>query len=287
MKNLRCIHNCIKRINKDNILYLLKALKKKDMPCPYCGAYTAIVFGKRYIFFDICKCQDCSLFFMNPVYLSDKDIESFYNERYFTDITIIPDEKELELITKMNFQGTTKYYNDALIVIKKLVDGNRLLEFGSSWGYFLFQAQSHGFYPTGIEISPKRAAFCRDHLSINVFSNIDLIEEKFNVICTFHTLEHLINLRDIFDKFYEKLLPRGSLIIEVPNFDLETKGKSVYQAIGKVHPCGFTRQFFETNLPRHGFQEINIAGNYADLLKRPEERSFLKDVIILRAKRGM
>jgi hypothetical protein len=81
-------------------------------------------------------------------------------------------------------------------------------------------------------------------------------------------------------------LPGGSLILEVPNFDPETKGKSICSIIGKAHPLGFTKYFFESNLSRHGFAELNIAGSYEDLLKEPEKRLPLNDIIIVHAKKS-
>lgn len=225
-------------------------------------------------------------FFVNPIYLSNQSMERFYDTYYSSDATLIPDIEEIELMKQRNFRGGSKDYNDRLVIIRKLVEGNKLMEFGCSWGYFLFQSKAYDFTSIGVEISSKRAEFGRNYLAVNIFSDIDSIHEKFDIICSFHTLEHLVDLTDIFDKFYEALLPSGSLIIEVPNFDPETKGKTVYSMIGKVHPLGFSKKFFETNLLKHGFPEIDIASNYADLLKKQEDREPLKDIIVIYAKKN-
>ena len=277
----------MRKISKDDIVYFFHGISKQQPICPYCGS-RPVVYAKKYLVIDVCKCQKCCLFFVNPMYLSDSDLKrkEFYNNSYTSVAAIIPEIKDLELMKKNNFSGSSKDFNNRLTIIRKLAEGNRLLEFASSWGYFLFQSLAYGFHPTGIEISSSRASFGRKFLGANIFPDLASIQKKFDVICSFHTLEHLVDLTGIFDKLYDILLPGGSLILEVPNFDPETKGKPIYSIIGKVHPLGFTEYFFESNLSRHGFSELNIAGSYEDLLKEPEKRLPLNDVIIVHAKKS-
>ena len=274
----------MRKISRDDISYFLQGLRKKEKRCPYCGS-RPVVYARKFAVIDICKCNNCGLFFVNPFYLPKQGIEKFYDDSYSSDATFMPGTKDLELMKKVNFRGSAKDYNDRLIIIRKLVNGNRLLEFGCSWGYFLFQAKTYGFEPIWVEISKKRADFGRKNLGVNIFEDMASVEGGFDLICSFHILEHLTDLSTIFDEFRKRLLPGGSLMIEVPNFDPETKGKSVYSIVGKVHPLGFSKHFFENNLPRHGFSEINIAGNYEDLLKTHGERLHLEDVIIVHAKK--
>jgi SAM-dependent methyltransferase len=274
----------MKKITKEDIIYFFQGIKKKEARCPYCGS-PPVVYDKKYLVIDICMCNHCGLFFVNPIFLLRRGLKKFYDDSYTSDATVIPDVNKLELMKSNNFKDSPKDYNDRLKIIRKLSSGNRLLEFGSSWGYFLFQSQAYGFHPIGVEISSKRAEFGHNYLGVNIFPAIESIEEKFDIICSFHTLEHLVDLTGIFDKFYERLLPRGSLIIEVPNFDPETRGEIVYSIIGKVHPLGFCKNFFERNLSRHGFSEINIAGSYEDLLKNPKDRLTPKDIIVVYAEK--
>ena len=274
----------MRKISKDSISYFIQGIRKKRMKCPYCGGISK-VYAKKYIVIDICKCLNCGLFFVNPMYEPRQGVEKFYNDFYNSDATYIPDIKELEALKETNFREGIKDYNERLSVIKRLVGGGRLLEFGSSWGYFLFQAKAYSFSPVGIEIAEKRRQFGQLNLGVDILPDIDSVDGKFDVIYSAHVLEHLMSLKNLFDKFYEKLSLGGSLIIEVPNFDPDTKGKSVYKIIGSVHPLGFSKEFFERNLARHGFSELNIAGNYEDLLKNNEESFPLKDVIVIHAKK--
>ncbi|RKX93554.1 MAG: hypothetical protein DRP84_08260 [Spirochaetes bacterium] len=275
----------LKRNIFEDISYFLQGLGKKRIACPYCKTKDYIIYDKKYLVIDICKCKQCGLFFVNPIYAAKK-VEEFYDNCYSSGATFIPEKQSLEsMIRTGDFSSIGKDFRDRLSIIKQLSNGNRLLEFGSSWGYFLYQAKQYGFICKGVEISKKRSYFGQKYLGVDIINNLAAINEKFDIIYTSHTLEHLVDLQGIFDEFYKMLVPGGKLIIEVPNFDPEVKGKSVYSIIGKVHPLGFNKDFFEKNLQKHGFLDISIAGNYQDLLKEPSQRLPLKDVIIVQAKK--
>lgn len=272
----------MRRISSEDISYFLRGLKKKKKDCPYCGS-EPLVCGKKFFVIDICRCPECGLFFTNPPWV--KNLGKFYDEAYASDATLLPKAEDLRVMKEANFRGSPKDSHERLAVIRKLVRGDRLLEFGSSWGYFLFQARSFGFKPVGVEISGRRASFGRTTLGVEIFHDMESVPGSFDVICAFHTLEHLADLTGVFDRFSERLSPRGSLIVEAPNVDPGMRGKSVFSTIGRVHPIGFSRLFFEKNLPGHGFPVIEIAGSYEDLLKKPEDRRPASSVVIVHASR--
>lgn len=86
--------------------------------------------------------------------------------------------------------------------------------------------------------------------------------EKFDIIFTAHTLEHIgYEISKIFPKFKKLLAPRGILVIEVPRLQTN-KGSSAFGNIGAVHPLGFSEEFFTKNLPRGGFS-AEFYGGYA------------------------
>lgn len=255
------------------------------MPCPYCGGSPS-VYAVKYLVIDVCKCPQCGLFFVNPPFLSGREGEDFYERSYSSGATLMPGQDELESMKRDNFRGSPKDFGDRVSVIKKLSGGGRLLEFGSSWGYFLYQARAGGFDATGVEISRKRAAFGRASLGVDIHRELATVRGKFDVICCFHTLEHLAEPGGIFEEFYRMLQPGGRLLLEVPNFDPDSKGGAVMTLIGKVHPLGFNGGFFERNMPRHGFAETVVAGNYEDLLRKPAERVSPGDVVVVHARKA-
>jgi len=168
--------------------------------------------------------------------------------------TIYP--KNLEEIKHRFFIGTDKDFSYILNLLKNISIGKKILEFGSSWGYFLSEAKRHGFDAMGVEISEKRRVFGKERLGVNIVPNLENIfndKEKFDAIVTFHTLEHLSSLSTVFKGFNKLLKNDGILIIEVPFIEIDKKKASAFKIMGAIHPLGFTPEFFINNLPREGF----------------------------------
>ncbi len=176
--------------------------------------------------------------------------------------------KRLDKLIKSFFKNTEKHYFQIIRWLKNISNGIRLLEFGSSWGYFLHQAKQQNFEATGVEISKKRAEFGKKYIGVDIVTDIDKLlmkKKKFDIIFSAHTLEHIgYDIGNIFDKFYNLLAERGIIVIEVPYLNLE-KGKAAFKIMGAVHPLGFRKDFFLNNLPKHGF-EVKIHYGYEDFI---------------------
>src|SRR3972149_3582579 len=225
-------------------LYLIQGIfYKNDAICPYCSRVDFEVVFKKKKVINICRCKKCGLYWTNPIF----NFPKFYNWLYKAEgiTTKIIKRNQLDAVKKDLFKRSDKYFVPVLEWIKKNVKGNRLLEFGSSWGYFLYQANQLGFESIGVEISGPRREFGRKYLEVNIISDInELISKgnKFDIIFTAHTLEHIgKEINGIFKKFYELLNKGGIVLIEVPCLDIK---KNDFSLIGAVHPLGFTRDFF-------------------------------------------
>jgi len=177
--------------------------------------------------------------------------------------TDMPSGKILGELLSNLFRETTKDYNKTVSWLKEVSPGKKLLEFGSSWGYFLFQAQAQGFDSIGVDISEKRRKFGKKKLGVRIENSVDGLLEKrleFDVIYTAHTLEHLgKEISGIFFKFSQLLKDKGLLVIIVPHFDLE-RGEEIFSIVGAIHPLGFVKSFFEKSLPRFGFKVMTYEG---------------------------
>ena len=108
-------------------------------------------------------------------------------------------------------------------------------------------------------------------------------KQKFDLIFTAHTLEHLtFTVGDIFNKFYTLLNDKGYLIIEVPYLNL-MESKEIFKIMGAVHPLGFCKNFFVKNLPKYGF-EVEIHYGYKDLIPGYEDKG---DNLVVVCKKGV
>ena len=239
------------------IEFLLQSLFIQQNSCPYCRSKNIHIVVMKYPTVPVKRCQQCLLYFTSPIYkscISRNFYEGFYSGEGLT--TRMPRLQDLVRMKNNNFLDTQKNFN---WLLPKLVDAvgsaNRsLLEIGCSWGYFLFQAKKYGFDPVGIEIDPRRAAFGREHLGVDIVLDFDeLPNAGFNIVFSWHTFEHLTDPYTMLEKIRGQLIANGHLFIVLPVFDWDRFGKRNLSVIGAVHPLGFTVEFFKKNLPRHGF----------------------------------
>ncbi len=96
----------------------------------------------------------------------------------------------------------------------------RLLDVGCATGVFLRQASAAGWCVAGIEIDPEAAARARS-VTPDIFCG-DMAEApfspgSFDVITSFHVVEHLVDPVGALTRMIGWLAPGGLLIVEVPN----------------------------------------------------------------------
>ncbi len=192
---------------------------------------------------------------------------------------------ELTRLKESNFANTDKDFNRRILTIKAHCRGEKLLEIGSSWGYFLYQAKRHGYEAAGIEIGERRRNFGVKQLGVDIFSGFGALpKQTYDIVYSSHVLEHFADLSTFFSSINSCLRVGGSLLIEVPNFDFRALGAKTLSIIGAVHPLGFSSEFFSRNLTKYGFR---IAGFYDSWVAFPtmaRERS-TGDVIIVYAEK--
>jgi len=236
--------------------------------CPHCKSDHNVVCSKKWKFIKIKRCNSCHLFFTDPIYKSCIS-KNFYNVLYQGGpVTAIPSRKDIDYLKQDRFGAVHRNYDHILGLIRSTGGSGNLLEFGSSWGYFLSQAEKHGFRPTGIEIAQKRAAFGKKHLGVDIRADFSEVQDNyFDIIFTAHVLEHLTDISDIFKQFKVKCKPGGSLFIEVPMYDIDIFGHTRNNVMGAVHPLGFCVRFFEDNMPKYGFEIMGIYGSWEDMSK--------------------
>jgi SAM-dependent methyltransferase len=214
------------------------------------------VVARKHIVTRIRECAECKLYFTDPIYrplLSSNFYDVLYGGEGLT--TRLPAEKELRRLIETDFALSDKCFHARIDAIRSLAPSARLLEIGSSWGYFLQQWNRRGKHAVGIEISDRRRSFGVNKLKVEMVKDFESLGKIcFDVIYTAHTLEHFTDLSTIFPTIYDHLASNGALVIEVPNFAYRERGADILSLIGAVHPLGFSRRFFETALPKHGLK---------------------------------
>ena len=191
----------------------------KDItPCPCCTGASKHLISSTDVnrkttaqIFHYYQCIVCKLVFMNP---TPGDMAPFYKGGYQK----IPKSlDQLRIIAKRE-----RYRLDSILKYK---EGGRLLEIGPWMGIFSCNAKDAGFDVTTIEMDSNCIDFLRKVVGVKAIqscepeSALDQIEEKFDVITLWHSLEHLPKPWLVLQKAAEKLAPGGILLVAIPNIE--------------------------------------------------------------------
>lgn len=153
----------------------------------------------------VLECLDCSL-----VYLSDFShvSEDFYEDsNMHADFNLQKWNKDTDFDDKRRYEFT-----------KNLITNKDVLDFGSGNGGYLNYAKASAKTVSALELE-KAVVQQYEKYGIELYSDIDKLDKKFDVITMFHVMEHLSDPKDIIIKLSNKLQDGGKLIIEVPNSD--------------------------------------------------------------------
>ena len=168
---------------------------------------------------NILKCKRCGLVSMKLEKDKDK-IESFYSSEY-RKTPLLP----IQPAEEHYFDEVTQHdTNTRVSFISKYVDinGKKVLEIGSASGSLLNKLSE--YCPeeiVGVELGQEYADYSRENgFKIFTKSIEDLdFSEEFDIIVSFHTLEHVFDPMSVFKAIYKALKPDGFFLGEVPNQD--------------------------------------------------------------------
>jgi SAM-dependent methyltransferase len=245
----------------------LQALVCNQRVCPFCQGRQHAVVARKHGVVRIRRCEACSLYFTDPIYKSR--LANLYDSSLYSaegSTTTLPGEAELRTLKSTMFGASDKNCRIQIGALRQLGAGKRLLEIGSSWGYFLYQAQAEGFTPVGIEPHRGRREFGVRELGADIRSSIGEVPESgFDVVYSAHTLEHFTEPNVFFTECHDRLKTGGLLAIEVPHFDLALLGPRALSVIGAVHPLGLSQSFFRIALPQAGFKPLGIYDDWTSV----------------------
>ena len=107
-------------------------------------------------------------------------------------------------------------------MIRGLLNSGSILDFGCGFGFFV-GALSNDYRALGVDVCASRLELAESWNSGN-FKQFDpqedlvsQFDQKFDVVCAFHVLEHLRDPVKAIKEWFELLNPGGQLVLEVPN----------------------------------------------------------------------
>jgi 2-polyprenyl-3-methyl-5-hydroxy-6-metoxy-1,4-benzoquinol methylase len=244
------------------IQFLAKALVKyatlQAASCPYGGCDRTTILQWKHGVLQLRRCPECLLRFRFPKD-DPKESAGFYQQRYRQEnVTDLPREEEMPFHILENFKNSGRDLTKHLETIRAIIPAGRMLDYGCSWGYGVYQLSQAGYQATGFEISQPRVEYGRRNLRVDLTSDIDTLPSKaFDGIYSAHVLEHIPEPKTALAAFQRLLKPGGKLFLYVPNCsgdEAKRLGTNWGQMINEKHVLALTAEFFKHNLPKHGFR---------------------------------
>lgn len=194
--------------------------ESSERKCPYCGG-TAPFFISSNDFnrqttdrsFSYYQCGLCRLIFMSPI-PDPEDIRSFYAGGYQAIPGTLAELRSIAVKETYRLKPILKYKS-----------GGKLLEIGSWMGIFSINAKDVGFDVTAIDIDQNCIDFLNNTVGIkairssNPATTLSRMDEKFDVIALWHSLEHLPDPWLVIQTAAKRLNPGGLLLVAIPNID--------------------------------------------------------------------
>ncbi len=201
--------------------------------CNLCGSSEAIpLFSTRdyitHTMHNLVKCKSCGLTYVNPQLKKD-ELPAFYPATYYGGkpffYEIVDAHSRYKWLHKIVGKHTGK-----------------LLDVGCGKGLLLKLFAQSGWEVAGIELSDNSARYATEVLGLRVLNkdidNCDFSEESFDLITSFHSLEHLNDPLSALKTIGWLLKPDSLLIVQVPRYN------SFYSKI-------FGDRWFHLDVPRH------------------------------------
>lgn len=245
--------------------------RRQPRVCPYCGPSSTVrLVRRKKIIVEILQCQTCQLWFRWPAdTLREQD--TYYQEDFAGDSpqVVLPASEELRALTSANFAGSPLDINDKVKVLHALRPQGRVLDFGCSWGYGIYQLQQRGFDVVGFEISRPRAEYGRAKMGqriIDTFEELSKVPDgSFDVVFSNHVVEHLPDIGRTFAELTRLLNKNGFVFHVLPNFlGRNARAGAWINWIGEDHPIAPAMPFFEYSIPRAGLTKPVFGSNPFD-----------------------
>lgn len=152
---------------------------------------------------EIFECCECGLVFLSELYHIDEGFYENSNMHSSFDFSKWRNETFLDDIRRFKF-------------LESFVINKKVLDFGSGNGGFLKQIKAISKSILGVELEKAVIPYYKEE-DILLENNLDNINEKFDLITSFHVIEYLKDPLTVLNKLKNLLEDNGKLIIEVPN----------------------------------------------------------------------
>lgn len=191
--------------------------------CPWCGSEKSHLHLKLKDYFltqedfEIVECEECHLLYTTPRPDANEIGRYYQSENYYSHQEnkkgFIP--KLYEAIKKINIKHKYK------IATEGIAKGGKMLEIGCGVGDFLHYAEQKGWECYGAEPSEDAVKILHSKSDAKIVKPEQVEgfpDATFDLICMWHVLEHIDNLKWQIDQLKRLIKPQGRIVIALPNY---------------------------------------------------------------------
>ncbi len=233
--------------------------------CNLCGA-NATTRVAHIDSFDIVRCKQCGLVYVNPRFSPDT-LQQIYTEDYYCHDGInngceffgyndyLADEANIKIT-----------FSKRLNTIERYAVKGKLLDVGCAAGFFLDLARARGWDVTGTEVSAFSARYAREQLGLDVrlgaLSELGFRSTEFSAVTMWDVIEHLPDPLAELREVNRILQPDGLFSIITPDV-----GSLMARVLGsrweefrrvREHVYFFSRRTITALLEKAGFEVLKI-----------------------------
>lgn len=224
------------------------------MHCKICNSNRVKIY-KVIHQYHLLKCKNCKVIFLDDVN-EIKSSHSLYNQNYF-------EEYLYETAVEFDFvKSTAKYYLDYINHYFREIKS--ILDVGAGFGLFVKAFREFGVRAEGVEISKYSVQIAKEKFGIDLF-NGELAgfnrSEKFDLICFYHSFEHLPNPIQTLQMAKNLLNEKGVLWLSLPNvmsLDRFINGENWNGWSLPYHLFHYSPVSIKNLLSTNGFEKIKI-----------------------------
>ena len=206
--------------------------------------------------FNIVKCKNCGLIYVNPRLSKEEAISLAYGAEYFS-------HPSFEMSRKSDRYRDHRARVSRYAKIQGCSPGDRLLDLGCGAGHLLMAAKELRYDVFGVDISPTACQLCRSQgLPVYCGEIIDdyfsKFEGSFAIITALELLEHLYEPKRCLKRIYQLLRPGGFFFYTTGNAQrMEIEGSNWTYLHPESHIYYFTPTAMQAYFNEIGFEALD------------------------------
>lgn len=205
--------------------------------------------------FDFVTCDDCGCLYVNPVPTDDlltMYYDGFSSMEFFHENILKPTEDERKKIFHRRAQDMKPFVKT----------GDKILEIGSSIGFFIEAALKEGWDVSGVEINSNLVEYTKNKFNVPIYQGMFehvSFDHCYDMVVMWEVLEHIVEPYGLLKKIAQALPQGGRFVGTLPNIDgIEFKvcGKDHEMIEAPGHLNYFSIRTLEKLFDRAGFKLI-------------------------------